>query len=403
MNSIDPQAHHQHQHHTPPTVGSLPPKGAQEAPDMAAVYCDNFSSMYHQQSLQGAQRPAGYGLGDYASSPNPYLWLNGPGVNSPASYLHGNNPASFIPPSYGSQRQFIANSPGFGGPDLGWLSIASQEELLKLVRPPYSYSALIAMAIQNAHEKKLTLSQIYQYVADNFPFYKKSKAGWQNSIRHNLSLNDCFKKVPRDEDDPGKGNYWTLDPNCEKMFDNGNFRRKRKRRSDPGSVGGVAAAAAAAVTVGPTKVEDGRPAGSGPLKPSDSPQLLGPSSPEMETMNENHKSSSSSSPPGLTSSAPCFNNFYSSMSTLSSGAPGRQGSLGLVNELSNRNITALSPYHPNHGGQDGGVSEHSEGLHFNRGVYYNTFGGGQSGQFNGHFYNSFSVNSLIYPREGTEL
>ncbi|XP_028251250.1 forkhead box protein I2 [Parambassis ranga] len=402
MNSIDPQSHHQHQHqHTSPTVGSLPPKGAQEAPDMAAVYCDNFSSMYHQQSLQGAQRPAGYGLGEYASSPNPYLWLNGPGVNSSASYLHGNNPASFIPPSYGSQRQFLTNSPGFGGPDLGWLSIASQEELLKLVRPPYSYSALIAMAIQNAHEKKLTLSQIYQYVADNFPFYKKSKAGWQNSIRHNLSLNDCFKKVPRDEDDPGKGNYWTLDPNCEKMFDNGNFRRKRKRRSDPSGAGGAAA--------GATKVEDGRPTAAPPMKPSDSPQLLGPSSPEMEAMNENHKSllssSSSLSPPGLASAAPCFNNFYSNMSSLSSGAPSRQGSLGLVNELSNRNITALSPYHPGPGGsqQDAGASEHGEGLHFNRGVYYNTFGSGQSGQFNSHFYNSFSVNSLIYPREGTEL
>lgn len=195
----------------------------------------------------------------------------------------------------------------------------------------------------------------------------------------------------------GKGNYWTLDPNCEKMFDNGNFRRKRKRRSDPNAAGGAAATAAA----GATKVEDGRAAA--PLKASDSPQLLGPSSPEMEAMNENHKSSSSSSPAGLASAAPCFNNFYSSMSTLSSGAPSRQGSLGLVNELSNRNITALSPYHLNHGGQDTGTQEHGEGLHFNRGVYYNTFGSGQSGQFNSHFYNSFSVNSLIYPREGAEL
>lgn len=42
--------------------------------------------------------------------------------------------------------------------------------------------------------------QIYQYVAENFPFYKKSRAGWQNSIRHNLSLNDCFKKVRTNQD-----------------------------------------------------------------------------------------------------------------------------------------------------------------------------------------------------------
>ncbi|CAJ0940190.1 unnamed protein product [Ranitomeya imitator] len=379
MNSIHLPAHPRstslHQTH---------PKSAQETTDMA-VYCENFT-MYHQQNLHSTPRAANYGIGDYSPSTNPYLWFNGPGVNNTPSYLHGSNQNSYIPPSYGSQRQFLPNSSSFSGTDLGWLSIASQEELLKLVRPPYSYSALIAMAIQNAPEKKLTLSQIYQYVADNFPFYKKSKAGWQNSIRHNLSLNDCFKKVPRDEDDPGKGNYWTLDPNCEKMFDNGNFRRKRKRRSESNNTDTVTA-----------KGEEGRAALG--RKSGDSPSMMTPSSPEVEASSEDRKSTS---PPGITST-PCLNNFFSSMtSSLDSSSVNRQMSLGLVNELSQRNITGLSSF------SSGSMMEPSadlqDTLHLSRGPYYNSFtASNPSSQFNSHFYNNFSVNSLIYSREGSEV
>ncbi|XP_015928547.1 forkhead box protein D3-like [Parasteatoda tepidariorum] len=98
-----------------------------------------------------------------------------------------------------------------------------------LVKPPYSYIALITMAILHSPEKKLTLSGICEFIRNRFSFYKAKFPAWQNSIRHNLSLNDCFIKIPRTPECPGKGNYWSLDPNAEGMFDNGSFLRRRKR------------------------------------------------------------------------------------------------------------------------------------------------------------------------------
>lgn len=82
----------------------------------------------------------------------------------------------------------------------------------KDLKPPYSYATMIAQAIFSSEEEKLTLNSIYQWIMEKYAFYRHSQSGWQNSIRHNLSLNKAFQKVPRRTDEPGKGMKWMIAP-----------------------------------------------------------------------------------------------------------------------------------------------------------------------------------------------
>ncbi|XP_049643252.1 hepatocyte nuclear factor 3-gamma [Suncus etruscus] len=126
-----------------------------------------------------------------------------------------------------------SSSSGYGGPGAG---LGPGKEMAKGYRrplahakPPYSYISLITMAIQQAPGKMLTLSEIYQWIMDLFPYYRENQQRWQNSIRHSLSFNDCFVKVARSPDKPGKGSYWALHPSSGNMFENGCYLRRQKR------------------------------------------------------------------------------------------------------------------------------------------------------------------------------
>ncbi|XP_055858021.1 fork head domain-containing protein crocodile [Episyrphus balteatus] len=95
-------------------------------------------------------------------------------------------------------------------------------------KPQHSYIGLIAMAILSSPESKLVLSDIYQYILDNYPYFRSRGPGWRNSIRHNLSLNDCFIKAGRSAN--GKGHYWAVHPANLDDFRKGDFRRRKAQR-----------------------------------------------------------------------------------------------------------------------------------------------------------------------------
>lgn len=186
----------------------------------------------------------------------------------------------------------------------------------------------------------------------------------------------------------GKGNYWTLDPNCEKMFDNGNFRRKRKRRADLNGD----------TNAHPVKSEDSA------LKISDTASILSSSPPSLQ--NSPTSSESKSSPSPSIEHSPCYNNFVSNMnSVLAAGSNnGTRGNRdfgsGHLGDLSQtrESMSGFGSYSPS---VISPLNSDSTHLTSNRMNYYTSVQ--SSGSLNNPLSNHFSVNNLIYSREGTEV
>ena len=143
---------------------------------------------------------------------------------------HPSSPFSPFPPFLGPQLM-----PRFAPPaDLAMFPLAKLDPRLFRIpfpeepKPQHSYIGLIAMAILRSEAKKLVLADIYQYILDNFPYFRHRGPGWRNSIRHNLSLNDCFIKAGRASN--GKGHFWAVHPACMDDFQKGDFSRRKAQR-----------------------------------------------------------------------------------------------------------------------------------------------------------------------------
>jgi forkhead transcription factor HCM1 len=153
---------------------------------------------------------------------------------------HNENFADFPDPSYARNRPLKRSLSEVSTFDRPFKRMRPEEEQINYLpepedmphvedegtKPSHSYANLIGMAILRAPNRRLTLSQIYKWISDTYVFYRGQETGWQNSIRHNLSLNKAFQKQERPKGDSGKGNYWTIAPGMEMQFVKEKLNRK---------------------------------------------------------------------------------------------------------------------------------------------------------------------------------
>ncbi|ETN73311.1 fork head domain protein [Necator americanus] len=108
-------------------------------------------------------------------------------------------------------------------------------------KPGWSYSNLIALALKNSESGHLTVSEIYAFMLEHFPYFRTAPSGWKNSVRHNLSLNKCFCKVEVDEDislaqQTRKSCLWMINPERLDKIEH-DIRKWRERNPDTATEG----------------------------------------------------------------------------------------------------------------------------------------------------------------------
>ena len=152
--------------------------------------------------------------------------LISPMVQSSKSVQHTSSPIVENPPQdFSSSKSEIDSDDDSEDEENEPVAKSISSDSDDVSKPPKPYLEIIADAILSSKVKMMQLHEIYHYMEKKSQYFAKNiNKSWRNSVRHNLSLNECFVKAGRGSN--GKGNYWKIHPLCEKEFIRGNFRRK---------------------------------------------------------------------------------------------------------------------------------------------------------------------------------
>ncbi|XP_069510806.1 forkhead box protein J1 [Ambystoma mexicanum] len=190
---------------------------------------DSLTSLQWLQEFSIINANVGKAPAGTGGPTDPHGYSNVPGSVAPSSPLAGDSACMGMPHTPGkpisSSTTRAAYPCSFGGPPPPQEDVDYKTN--PHIKPPYSYATLICMAMQASKKAKITLSAIYKWITDNFCYFRHADPTWQNSIRHNLSLNKCFIKVPREKDEPGKGGFWKIDPHYADRLMNGANKKRR--------------------------------------------------------------------------------------------------------------------------------------------------------------------------------
>eukprot|EP01135_Chromosphaera_perkinsii_P005495 Nk52_evm44s352 gene=Nk52_evmTU44s352 len=222
----------------PPTISNHPPKPARrdESDDLKSLgWLQNVSLQFKSIDPECTKAPKSKGVHRSASMPTSKAQNTTPTIKiekqtltkekvekCPKPKLHSSKssgPSSIIS-SISDNTNDIDDKEEDCDIDITLppLEPIPKEQLSPDRKPSYSFACLIAMAINSRKEKRMTVSDIYDWVQATFPFYRHCSNGWKNSIRHNLSLNKCFRKTTREKAEPGKGSFWYVVANYRHML-----------------------------------------------------------------------------------------------------------------------------------------------------------------------------------------